>query len=138
MKNGFLVFIALLFIGNTQAQNVGIGTTTPDTSALLHLNSSNKGFLPPRMTQEERNAIYRPAIGLMVYCTNCAFPSGELQMFNGNQWVTTAGTVPAPLPTTNICNQAWSVKNLDLSFYRNGDSIPKVTGNWGTLTTGEN
>jgi len=136
MKNVFLVFIAMFSICNTQAQNVGIGTTTPDTSALLHVNSSNKGFLPPRMTEAERNAIYRPAIGLMVYCTNCAAPYGELQSFNGNQWVPAAGTVPS-LPTTNICNQTWSAKNLDVSFYRNGDSIPKVTGIWGAgLTTG--
>jgi len=111
MKNAFLVFIAAFSITNTQAQNVGIGTTTPDTSALLHVNSSNKGFLPPRMTQVERNAIYRPAIGLMVYCTDCAVPYGDLQSFNGNQWVSVAGTVPAPLPTTNICNQTWAAKN---------------------------
>lgn len=51
---------------------VGIGTnTTPDASALLDINSTTKGFLPPRMTKTQRDAIASPASGLLIYCTNC-------------------------------------------------------------------
>ena len=40
----------------TPKGNVGIGTETPATSAILDLTSTNKGFLPPRMTTVQRDA----------------------------------------------------------------------------------
>jgi|GEM_PF-3064336 len=52
------------------SQSVGIGTTTPDPSALLDLNSLDKGLLIPRMTINKRDAIATPAKGLMVYTTD--------------------------------------------------------------------
>jgi len=41
-------------------------------------------------------------------------------------------------PSVSICCQTWMTKNLDVSTYRNGDAIPKVTDNatWAALTTG--
>jgi len=50
--------------------NILIGTTTDAASAILNVNSTTKGFLPPRMTNAQRTAIATPAIGLMVYCTD--------------------------------------------------------------------
>jgi hypothetical protein len=50
--------------------NVGIGTTTPDPSALLDLNSEKQGLLVPRMKTGERLAITNPANGLLVYDTD--------------------------------------------------------------------
>ena len=50
--------------------SVGIGTVTPDASAILDLSATTKGFLPPRMTESERLAISSPTIGLMVYQTD--------------------------------------------------------------------
>jgi hypothetical protein len=48
--------------------SVGIGaTTTPAASAMLDVNSTTQGFLPPRMTTTQRNAISSPAAGLVVY-----------------------------------------------------------------------
>jgi len=49
--------------------NIGIGTNTPDNSALLDMTSTTKGLLPPRMTQSEIAAISNPANGLVVFCT---------------------------------------------------------------------
>ena len=49
---------------------VGIGTETPNTSAILHVASTNKGFLPPAMTTAQRTAIGSPAIGLVVFDTD--------------------------------------------------------------------
>ncbi len=42
------------------------------------------------------------------------------------------------IPNILIGNQIWSIKNLDASKYRNGDSIPKVTdlNQWVNLTSG--
>lgn len=41
-----------------------------DASAVLEAESTTKGFLPPRMTTAQRNAISNPAVGLAVYDTN--------------------------------------------------------------------
>jgi uncharacterized protein (TIGR02145 family) len=45
---------------------------------------------------------------------------------------------PAYITSTSICCQSWMIKNLDVSTYRNGDAIPKVTNAaaWAALTTG--
>lgn len=55
--------------------NIGIGTATPDASALIELNSSSKGFLVPRLTSLQRNGINNPANALMVFDidSNCFF-----------------------------------------------------------------
>jgi len=49
--------------------NVGIGTTSPAASSLLDVTSTTKGFLPPRMTTVQKNAIATPAAGLVIYDT---------------------------------------------------------------------
>jgi microcystin-dependent protein len=56
----------------TKEGRVGIGTAggTINASAKVQINSTSQGFLPPRMTSTERNAIVNPAIGLVVYDTN--------------------------------------------------------------------
>jgi len=46
-----------------------LGTTTENTSALLNVSSTTQGFLPPRMTTTQKNAIGTPAAGLVVYDT---------------------------------------------------------------------
>mgnify|MGYP003571688270 CR=1 FL=1 len=48
---------------------VGIGTLTPNASAMLDVESTTKGLLTPRMTSAERTAISNPANGLLVYDT---------------------------------------------------------------------
>ncbi|GEC79679.1 hypothetical protein [Flavobacterium aquatile] len=62
----FWTTLLLLCVFNSQAQ-VGIGTVTPDTSSMMDVSSTTKGFLTPRMTTTERNAIASPADGLIVY-----------------------------------------------------------------------
>jgi hypothetical protein len=49
--------------------NIGIGTAAPNASSLVDVSSTTQGFLPPRMTTAEKNAIATPAAGLMVYDT---------------------------------------------------------------------
>jgi len=47
--------------------NVGIGTSTPSSTAILELSSTGRGFLPPRLTTTQRNVIASPADGLVIY-----------------------------------------------------------------------
>lgn len=50
--------------------NIGLGTSTPNASAALDITSTTKGFLPPRMTTTQRNAISSPASGLVIFNTS--------------------------------------------------------------------
>jgi hypothetical protein len=63
--------------------NVGIGTTAPDSEAILHLSSTTKGFLPPKMTTTQKNAISTPPSGLVVYDTT----TDKLCVYNGTSWI---------------------------------------------------
>lgn len=74
MKNLFSLIILFFFTAMISFSQVTIGANnTPDPSAVLDLQSQNKGFLMPRLTTAQRNAIVSPAIGLEIYntTTNC-------------------------------------------------------------------
>ena len=75
------LLLAIIGLSNANAQ-VGIGTTTPDASAALEIQATDKGLLPPRMTTAQRDAIANPAEGLVIFNTdaNC------LQWFNDIGW----------------------------------------------------
>jgi len=62
---------------------VAIGTATPDASAQLEINSTNRGVLFPRMTTTQRNAISSPADGLVIYNTT----DNKLQVRAAGSWV---------------------------------------------------
>jgi uncharacterized protein (TIGR02145 family) len=135
----FLFAFLLFAAGITKAQ-IGIGIANPAASAQLDVTSTNKGLLPPRMTQAQRDAIASPAAGLMIWCSNCG-ASGEIQVYNGTTWTNMIGGVasaPVTICTVTIGTQVWMKKNLDVSTYRNGDTIPQVTDpqEWAELTTG--
>ena len=72
------------------AQNVGIGSTsfTPETDALLELRSTNSGFLMPRMTAVQMNAISGPSEGLLVYQTNA---TKGFKFYDGTTWADFGG-----------------------------------------------
>jgi uncharacterized protein (TIGR02145 family) len=50
--------------------NVGIGTSSPEESAAVDINSTDKGLLIPRLTQNQISLIPYPANGLQVFCTD--------------------------------------------------------------------
>ncbi len=89
---------------------IGIGTTTPNASAKVEIASATQGFLPPRMTALQRDAIASPATGLVIFntTTNC------LNFFIGSGWNETCGTVVVgtfPVGTVN-CAGATAVINV--------------------------
>lgn len=87
--------IALIIMLNISAfsQSVGINEdgSTPDNSAILDVKSTTKGFLIPRMSTAQRDAISSPAEGLTIFNTT----DNEWQGFDGTTWV-------------NICNSPCS------------------------------
>jgi hypothetical protein len=67
--------------------NATIGTTKSHNSAILAINSTTKGFLAPRMTATQKNAIATPATGLMVFDTD----SAKYFYYNGSAWASIGG-----------------------------------------------
>lgn len=115
MKTSFIkpcIIVALLsmggYISNAQNANVGIGTTKPDQSAILDLSSSTKGFLLPRMTEQQRAKIENPAEGLKVYQTDGR--KGEY-IFDGTQW-------------------SYSVAGIDGDWTQIGNTGTNAYSNW--------
>lgn len=78
----FLV-VLLASSSSVMAQRVGINILTPDTSAILHLESDSLGFLPPTMTTQQRDNILSPADGLIIYNTE----DSAVQYYNGSCWL---------------------------------------------------
>ena len=65
-------------------------SSAASASAVLEANSTTQGFLPPRMSGAQRDAISSKVAGLVVWCSNCG-SKGELQVFNGTEWTNIIG-----------------------------------------------
>lgn len=61
-----------------------MGTTTANASAILQADSTTKGFLPPRMTTTQKNAITTPAKGLIIFDDTLS----KICVYNGSAWET--------------------------------------------------
>ena len=123
------------------AQGVGINGTgaAADTSAILDLSATNKGFLPPRMTAAQRAAIVQPATGLLVYQSD-----GTVGLYYN------AGTPAAPnwkqvLDAAAAGTQPWTVNGADVHYAPGNVGIRRAAplatldvlgGNW-DVTNGE-
>jgi len=66
--NRFILLLIFL-ISVTSSAQIGLGTSSPDSSALLDLNSNSKGFLPPRLSENDKVSIELPASGLVIFNT---------------------------------------------------------------------
>jgi hypothetical protein len=62
--------------------NVGIGNPTPDASAVFDVVSTTKGFLMPRQTTTQMNAVSTPATGLMLFNTT----ENQFYFYNSTAW----------------------------------------------------
>lgn len=87
MKKIFSAILVLMAAFNAQSQNIAINESgnQPDTSAMLDISSTSRGFLMPRMTKTQRNAIALPATGLLVFQTGP--DSTGFHYYNGTQWL---------------------------------------------------
>jgi hypothetical protein len=136
LKSICLIFVSI-FISTISFAQVGIGTNSPDASAKLDISSTTQGFLPPRMTYAQRQAISSPATGLMIYCTNCG--PGQTQVYDGSAWVNMIGGTALTQPPTVASTTAAS--SITITSAISGGNITNDFGNtiaargvcWSTL-----
>ena len=73
----------ILSVGYGGEPAILIGSGTTQNSSMIQMNSTTQGFLPPRMTTTQKNAIASPATGLMVYDTTL----NVITYYNGTTWI---------------------------------------------------
>jgi hypothetical protein len=88
IKHFFCTYCCLLACCFSFSQSVGIGTTTPHSSAALDISSSNKGLLLPRFTSTQRNSISNAAKGLLVYDST----QQSYWYYTGSRWKDMSGS----------------------------------------------
>ena len=105
------IMLYLSFLSITSAQ-VGIGTSNPHSSAQLEVNSSTKGFLPPRVALTATNAatpVSSPEVGLLVFNTATA-SSGTTAVTPGYYyWSFGSAWVRLIVPSDNVSNVTGTV-----------------------------
>ena len=124
-KNNYylLLFLLLITASYGQVQKISrlqIGNTSSNSqnsSAILQIDETDRGFLPPRLTTAQRDAISSPAKGLIIYNTTTNF----LEWYTGQEWY---------LSGKNPSSGGSSV----VSSYSNSVSIGAITA--GTTLTG--
>ncbi len=124
-----LSFFLLVYLGSAVAQNVGIGTLTPDVSAMLHINSTNKGLLIPKVSLAsltDAKTVDQPATGLMIFNTNAAISSGTGFYYNSG---TTSAAVWEKFQTGSTSGGGWGLSgnagtDSTLNFLGTRDAKP--------------
>ena len=108
--------------------------SNPDPSAMLDIKSTNKGLLPPRMTEAEIELIVNPANGLMVFNTTnnkiyifvstdnewkeLNYSSGTITPYCGNAIIDSRDS--KSYSTVQIGTQCWMGENLNVGTRING------------------
>lgn len=83
----------------SQTNNMGVGTLNPHQSAKLEVQSTEQGFLAPRMSSVQRIAITSPSEGLLVFDLS----DSAYWFYNGIVWKPMDATIPPfPAPSSDI------------------------------------
>ena len=131
MKKAKLLFVAIVMIAScslTAQVSINADGSSADPSAMLDVKSTTKGFLPPRMTTAERNAISNPVEGLLIY--NIDFKT--LEVYNGALWTSPVAEFVCGnqiqdadnniYNTVLIGTQCWMKENLNIGTMINGSN----------------
>jgi hypothetical protein len=119
----------------------GTGSSfTTIASSQLTVNSTTKGFLPPRMTTTQRTAISTPAVGLIVYQTDATegtyeYTSGGWRLINaaggGGSGITRS------VNSISTATTAGSTASTDYVYFISGTTtltLPTAVGNTNRYT----
>jgi hypothetical protein len=104
---------------------IGVNTNTPDPSAILDIESTDKGMLPPRMSQSQIAVIVNPAKGLTVFNTDLDCLSVNYGTPVIPEWICLERKENASLPAYSI-----SASELQITTsinYRQWVNVPDLT-----------
>jgi uncharacterized protein (TIGR02145 family) len=162
MKQIIVIIIAMLFCcASLHAQGVAINAdgSDPNTSAMLDVQSSDKGILIPRLTNTEIStlgaALGASDKGMIVFNSDDA----KLEYWNGSEWKTMVTKDSSPggssdgtsycsegvtdydghkYTTVKIGDQCWMAQNLRSNHYADGSAITEAYNysyDWGNALT---
>ena len=98
---------------------VGIGHTSQNAKAILQADSTDKGFLPPRMTLAQRSAITSMPVGLIVYQTD---GTEGLYVYRNSGW-------------TLLASAANNIRQVDVQLFNYALQQDVSYADAGTITT---
>ena len=108
-------------------KRLGIGTSTPNASALLDVTSTTRGAVLPRMNTTQMNAISSPVAGLMVYNSD----SASYVFYNGSVWLKMgSGSGGVSTPTLQQVITAGSTLTTDNTIGGGGNTL-NINNLWG-------
>jgi hypothetical protein len=118
-----IVIAVLILMALQMHAQTGIGTTTPNSSAKLDVYSTNKGFLPPRVTLasvSDATTITSPAEGLLVYNLGSSGLQSGYYYWNGANWATiatanSAGNGVTSSDLVKLYSKAYSTASGDIA-----------------------
>lgn len=126
-----LLSILGVFLVSSSFSQVGINATgdQPNQRAMLDVSSNSKGFLPPRLTQEERDLIEEPVpAGLMIFNTT----TGCTNVYSGISWFELCGTCT---PQPSVANAGSDQLNLTGNSTSLAANTPTSgTGIWSVIS----
>ena len=109
LSNNGVAGVALSFTNSSFGSNnpciLGTQGLSAHSSSQLEIKSTTKGFLPPRMTSTQRDAIATPATGLQVFDTT----QNAICEYTGTAWRTVSGG-------KQVINAITGATTLDLSL----------------------
>ena len=109
-----LLFVLSVFCTvGLHAQNVGVGTSSPDNSAKLDISAIDGGLLIPRMTEVQRDAIVTPATGLMIFQTD---GTAGFYYYDGTAWTAIGSGSSTSTDDQNISGSGLSGTTLTIGI----------------------
>lgn len=137
MKIVFMVFVLLCSVV-LRAQNVGIGTASPNANAALDIVSSNKALLLPRLN--DTTAIATPAAGMVIYNQQTKSPN----FHDGSKWtrvndpaqnyVSLYGSMTYTVTGTSVGGIPYETGALAGIDFNNYSFLPPASGGGGGST----
>ena len=130
-----LCFLFLTFVilpAKIYSQNIGIGTSSPDSTAKLDIRSTNSGILIPRLTNFQRNSISSPSTGLLIYNSS----KNLFEYFDGVSWISLDTTqtsnqwkLTGNSGISEVSNFLGTIDSVGLPIRTNNQERMRITGN---------
>lgn len=119
-----LIFTIYSHTAIAQGISINNDNSNPDGSAMLHVKSTNKGILIPRMSTAQRITISSPATGLLVF----DLTSNSFWFFDGSAWTELIAGTDNDQQTLTYSGTTLSISNGNSVNLPNGDITGVIAG----------